>query len=139
MLRITVELIPGGDEARCRELARAQLGNISDLADTSDYEIIAGEGENKWAGAMPWVASGLIDGHDRRQTVWALVEKAAAWAMWEACRASGVPFVATPAAMPQSVVDWVRDIAEAVMLACDKCGAPGADNWKFCPMCGSGR
>ena len=29
MLRITVELIPNGDESRARELARADIGNVS--------------------------------------------------------------------------------------------------------------
>ena len=32
MLRIIVELVPGGYEPGKRELARAELGNISDLA-----------------------------------------------------------------------------------------------------------
>lgn len=83
MLRITVELIPGG-VGRPRELARAVLGNVSDLADRSDYQVAAREGDNSLCGRRAWEARGLIAGHDRNQSVWALVAKAAAWAAAEA-------------------------------------------------------
>lgn len=76
MLRIIVELVPGG-VGRAREIARAELGNVSDLADRSDYVIIAREGHNDVAGTPPWEARGRIFSHDRRSTVWKLVEAAA--------------------------------------------------------------
>lgn len=41
MIRVTVELWPGGREARAREIARMDIANISDLAQTSDYGIRA--------------------------------------------------------------------------------------------------
>lgn len=83
MLRIRVELVPGG-VGRPRELARAELGNISGLADRSDYGIFACEGHNDVAGTLAWESRGLIPGHDRRSSVWSLVSKAAAWAKLEA-------------------------------------------------------
>lgn len=84
MLRIRIELVPGG-VGRTHELARAELGNLSHLADRSDYGIFAREGENTVSGTPPWESRGLISGHDRNSTsVWALVEKAARWANVEA-------------------------------------------------------
>jgi len=83
MLRITVELVPGGI-GRPRVLARAIAGNVSDLADTSDYQVAANEGRNPLVGRPAWEAHGHILGHDRVQSVWALVAKLAAWAAAEA-------------------------------------------------------
>ena len=80
MLRITVEIWPGGEKLFRRTLAIADIGNISDLADTSDYAIRVKENDNPIAGAQAWSAEGQILQHDRRASVWALVEKVAAWA-----------------------------------------------------------
>lgn len=82
MLRIRVELVPGG-VGRPIEIARAELGNVSDLADRSDYVVIAREGANPVADTPPWEARGLISGHDRKASVWNLVAKAARWAVLE--------------------------------------------------------
>ncbi len=82
MLRILVELVPGGNEARKREIARATLANISALDDVSDYRIDAWEHANPIAGTDAWDADGVIYGHDRRQSVWRLVARAAVWAAW---------------------------------------------------------
>jgi hypothetical protein len=67
-----------------RELARAHVGNLSSLAAKSDYAIYANEIDNPVAGSGPWESRGMICGHDRNQTVWALVAKVAAWAAAEA-------------------------------------------------------
>jgi hypothetical protein len=80
MLVIKVELWPGGDERFKTVLARAGIGNVSNLADVSDYEIVANEGANPLTGTPAWKGRGLLHQHDRRQSVWALVAKAAAWA-----------------------------------------------------------
>ena len=80
MLRILVQLVPGGDEELLRELARAELGNISNLARMSDYAVVANESENRLAAMPAWSRRGLITRHDRRQSVWKLVERAAEWA-----------------------------------------------------------
>jgi hypothetical protein len=77
MLRITVEIISG----RKRTLATADISNMSGLADVSDYEIevkTAARAEPSWQ--REWEAHGMISQHDREQSVWALVAKAAAWA-----------------------------------------------------------
>jgi hypothetical protein len=80
MLRVTIELIPGGDENRRRELARMHIANLSNLAVMSDYTIYANEGVNPHARTVAWEIRGMISRHDREQSVWALVAKAAAWA-----------------------------------------------------------
>ena len=81
MLRITVEIISG----RKRTLATADISNMSGLADVSDYAVeakTAARAEPSWH--SEWEAHGMITGHDREQSVWALVAKAAAWAAREA-------------------------------------------------------
>ncbi|MCK9918046.1 hypothetical protein MXD81_53790 [Microbacteriaceae bacterium K1510] len=84
MLVIKIELWPGGDERFKTVIARAGIGNMSALADISDYEVVASESANALSGAPAWKGRGRIDGHDRRQSVWELVAKAAAWAAAEA-------------------------------------------------------
>ena len=84
MLRITIELVPGGREDGRRELARAELSNMTDLAVKSDYRIAAYELDNAPAVMSAWTANGLYCNHYRPQTVWALVAKAAIWAAKEA-------------------------------------------------------
>lgn len=79
MLRIIVELVPGGYEPAKRELARAELGNISNLASVSDYQILANEGPNPLTSTPAWQRTGTIKKHPRNQSVWKLVERAAAW------------------------------------------------------------
>ena len=88
MLRIIVELVPGGYEPAKRELARAELGNVSDLAAVSNYVIRAGEGANPLTGTPAWQRTGKIENHRRNQSVWALVERAAAWCGDQAKKAS---------------------------------------------------
>lgn len=83
MLRIIVQVVPGGF-GKPQEVARAQLGNISALADLPDYRVAVREGANPLAGRPAWEAQGQICGHDRNQTVWRLVEPAAKFAADEA-------------------------------------------------------
>ncbi len=78
MLRVIVELVPGGFEPLCRRIASMTIANVSDLADRSDYMIQAVEGANPVAGLPPRDVSVTVEGHDRRQSVWSLVERAAA-------------------------------------------------------------
>jgi hypothetical protein len=86
MLRIKIELLPGGREAGKKELACAEIANISDLNDTSDYAVAFCEHENQLAGTARWKAKGFVRGHNRRQSVWRLVAKAAVIAADEATR-----------------------------------------------------
>lgn len=86
MLRVSVELWPGGRQEAKRQVAVLHLSNITDEVTNGleDYAIYASEGVNPPADRGRWESRGLIAGHDRRQTVWALVAKAAAWATSEA-------------------------------------------------------
>jgi hypothetical protein len=86
MLRVTVEIWPGGDETRARVLATAAVGNVSDLAETSDYDVSVTEGRNPLTNTPPWSRRGYVLQHDRRKSVWALVAKVAMWAAEEAAK-----------------------------------------------------
>jgi hypothetical protein len=77
MLRVTIELVPGGFAPAGRIIATMRVANVSDLADISDYRIEAAEGSNPLTGTPQRSASCEVTGHDRRQSVWVLVAKAA--------------------------------------------------------------
>lgn len=78
MLRITVDIVPGGFEPLRRHIALMTIANVTCLADRSDYVVEAMEGANPLAGSPPRNTSARINGHDRNQSVWTLVAKAAA-------------------------------------------------------------
>jgi hypothetical protein len=84
MLRVTVEIWPGGDKTRARTVAIANVANLSDLADVSDYAVNVTEGRNPITNTPPWSQRGQIYEHDRRTSVWALIAKVAVWAAEEA-------------------------------------------------------
>lgn len=73
MLRITVELISG----RTKVLATACVGNVTDLADLSDYDVLVAEAANPMTRREAWRRRFAIEGHDRNSSVWRLVEKIA--------------------------------------------------------------
>jgi hypothetical protein len=60
MLKVTVELVPGGDSSWGRVIGDVRIGNISELAEVSDYA---------WAfapdGDIVPTKSGTIHGHVR--------------------------------------------------------------------------
>lgn len=76
MIVVTVDLAPGGDPARRRTLATMHLSNLSDLADVSDYRIVAMEAANRLTGDPPGIAETTVTDHVRAQRVWALLQKA---------------------------------------------------------------
>ena len=84
MLRVTVEIWPGGDKTHARSLAIANVANVSDLANVSDYAVSVSEGYNPVTNTPPWSQRGQIYEHDRRTSVWALIAKVAVWAAEEA-------------------------------------------------------
>jgi hypothetical protein len=84
MLRVTVEIWPGGDKARAHAVAIANVANVSDLANVSDYAVSVSEGYNPVTNTPPWSQRGQIYQHDRGTSVWALVAKIAIWAAEEA-------------------------------------------------------
>jgi hypothetical protein len=76
MLRVTIDLIPGGFQPLRRTIASMSIANASDLADISSYLIEAMEGANKLTGTPPRNATCMVHDHDRRQAVWALIAEA---------------------------------------------------------------
>lgn len=78
MLKVTVELHPGGYAGARRTLATMRISNLSDLADLSDYRIESLEGANRLNGSPPRSSECVVSAHDRRQSVWALIARAAA-------------------------------------------------------------
>lgn len=78
MLAITVDLVPGGFEPLRRTIATMKIANVSDLTDHSNYTVEAAEGANPLAGLPPTSISSTVHNHDRRQSVWSLIAKAAA-------------------------------------------------------------
>ena len=78
MLRVIVELVPGGHQELRRTIASMAIGNVTDLADISDYKVDVLEAANKLTGTPSRSATCVVTRHDRRQSVWALIAKAAA-------------------------------------------------------------
>jgi len=86
MLRLTIEIWPGGDATRACAIAVANVANISALSEVSDYAVGVTEQYNPISHSPAWSSEGHILRHDRRTSVWALVAKVAAWAAEEATR-----------------------------------------------------
>lgn len=86
LLRVTIEIWPGGDETRARAIAVANVANISDLSDVSDYAVSVTEQYNPIADTPGWSARGSISEHNRGGSVWALIAKVATWAAEEATK-----------------------------------------------------
>lgn len=78
MLKVTVELYPAGSADSARTLAAMTVTNLSDLADVSDYDIVAAETANPLTGEPPKMCWHQVHGHSRRQSVWKLVGAAIA-------------------------------------------------------------
>ncbi len=78
MLRIVVDLIPGGFNPLRRTIATMSIANESNLSDQSNYRVEAMEGQNDLAGLPPRNMGAMVENHDRRQSVWHLIAKAAA-------------------------------------------------------------
>jgi hypothetical protein len=76
MLRVTIELIPGGFSPLTRTIGTMRISNQSELADLSDYRVQAMEGANRLAQSPPSITECTVLAHDRRQRVWALLAKA---------------------------------------------------------------
>jgi hypothetical protein len=86
MLRLTIEILPGGDATRACAIAVAIVANISDLSEVSDYAVSVTEQYNPVAHSPAWSCEGQILQHHRRTSVWALIAKVAAWASEEATK-----------------------------------------------------
>jgi hypothetical protein len=86
LIRVTIEIWPGGCKARAHEVARMDIANISELAPISDYAIWASSGAHRPSGKPAFEARGIIEGHRRKDSIWALVAKATGWAAALAAR-----------------------------------------------------
>jgi len=75
MIIVTVTLVPGGYEPHRREIGMLRISNITDLTKIS---IDVAEAANPLTGSRARVGRCVIERHDRIQSVWALVEQAAA-------------------------------------------------------------
>ncbi|MET4218715.1 hypothetical protein ABIB00_003933 [Bradyrhizobium sp. LB14.3] len=76
MLVVTVELWPGGSSRLRRPIGTMHIGNQSDLADVSDYWVIAMATANPLTGEPAGIAQFPVLAHPRRQRVWALIQRA---------------------------------------------------------------
>jgi hypothetical protein len=81
LLVITIDLVPGGYESYRTTIGSMRIANVSNLADVSDYAVAVTEGANPLTGLPARTASCKVVGHDRRQSLWALLAKAADEAM----------------------------------------------------------
>jgi hypothetical protein len=73
MIKVTVEILPGGFSGFRRTLGLMHVANVSDLADRSDYEVRIAENANPLAGTTPRACHVMVRDHDRRQSVWTLI------------------------------------------------------------------
>ena len=81
MIIVNIDLVPGGLHARRRTIASLRIGNVSDLADISDYAVDILEAANPLADTPARNGGCRVEGHDRRQSIWALIARAAEAAM----------------------------------------------------------
>ena len=75
-MSLFIEVYVGSRNNR-KLVADCHAYNISDLADTSDYEFISREYGAEHLGIPPSEIKGGVKSHKRKQTVWSLVEKIA--------------------------------------------------------------
>lgn len=78
MLDVVIDLVPGGFKPLRRTIAKMVIANCTNLTDVSTYRVDATEGCNDLAGLPARRMTITIRDHDRRQSVWALIAKAAA-------------------------------------------------------------
>ncbi len=77
MIRVTVEIFPGGYAEGRRTIGLMHIANVSNLAAQSDYRVDFAEGENPFAGTDARTGTVYVCKHDRWQSVWSLIAAAA--------------------------------------------------------------
>ena len=77
MLRVTVELVPHGIENQKREIASMIIGNVGSRESGTTYRVTRKEAGNPMLGIPREDTMFHIHDHDRRQSVWDLIAKAA--------------------------------------------------------------
>lgn len=78
MICVTVEIVPGGFEPARRTIGSLRISNVSDLAPISSYEVVVLEAMNPLCGTPSRIANIRLDGHERAQSIWALIGSAIA-------------------------------------------------------------
>jgi hypothetical protein len=80
MIHVVIEIWPHGIETRKREIARMDLGNISEFSAVSSYVVQASSAPNPLAKhPTAFSARGVIEGHRRDDSIWILLAKATDW------------------------------------------------------------
>lgn len=75
MIRVTVEIVPGGFEPARRTIGMLRISNLSDLASVSSYDVYVEEAANPLCGTSSRMARIRVDGHKRAQSVWVLLAR----------------------------------------------------------------
>jgi hypothetical protein len=78
MIKVTVEILPGGYAACRRTVGLMHIANLSNLARRSDYKVDIMEGDNPLAGTGALTCTVYVRHHDRNQSVWCLIAAALA-------------------------------------------------------------
>jgi hypothetical protein len=76
MIRVTIEILPGGYAEGRRTIGLMHIANISNLAPRSDYRVDCTEGDNPLAGTKARACAVYVRGHNRNQSVWSLIAAA---------------------------------------------------------------
>jgi glyoxylate utilization-related uncharacterized protein len=69
-LVVKLEIHPGGDSSRAREIGRVEIANMSNLSAKSDYRYEFVNTETGWPGTV-----GVVEGHYREHGAWMLLAK----------------------------------------------------------------
>lgn len=75
MIRVTVDLLPGGDASRARTIGTAEICNVSDLADVSNYVARVRTPASESLGIMAYEDEFGIAEHHRRGNVCRLLAR----------------------------------------------------------------
>jgi hypothetical protein len=78
MLDLKIDIVPGGFESHRRTIATMRIANISNLAEVSDYIVSVAESASSLTGRPATTSTCKGMSHPRRQSVWALIERACA-------------------------------------------------------------
>lgn len=80
MIHVIVEIWPNGSPTRRREIARMDIGNISEFSAVSSYIVQASSVPNPLSeNPTAFSARGTIEGHKRSDSIWSLLAKTSAW------------------------------------------------------------
>ena len=130
MMRVTVEIHPGGSSADARQIASIDFENISDLASVSDYHVVA-----KLEDRSPFRT--VLRGHPRASGWMPLVQRALAviWPSANDGKDANRQRPAKAVTLAEQRVEWQRQFDAGERL-CVGCGKATADTYGgFCATC----